>query len=125
MRLDKWLWAVRFYKTRALSAEAVEGGKVHLNGQRTKPGKTVKIGSRLLIHKGELSWEVEVLDLPTQRRPASEARLAYHEDQSSVDRREALVAEQRLQRQLTPVAPASRPNKRDRRLIQRFKQDRS
>lgn len=125
MRLDKWLWAVRFYKTRALAAEAVDGGKVHLNGQRTKPGKTVKIGSQLLIHKGDLSWEVEVLELPRQRGPASEARLAYEEGQASKDRRQALVAERRLQRQLAPVQPSSRPNKRDRRLIHRFKQDRS
>ena len=122
MRLDKWLWAARFFKTRSLAAEAVEGGKVHLNGQRTKPGKTVKVGSRLLIHKGELEWSVEVLDLPVQRRPASEARLAFREDEQSRERREQLVDERRAQRKLATAQPSSRPSKRDRRLIHRFKQ---
>jgi ribosome-associated heat shock protein Hsp15 len=122
MRLDKWLWAARFFKTRSLAAEAVEGGKVHLNGQRTKPGKTVKVGSRLLIHKGELEWSVEVLDLPVQRRPASEARRAFREDEQSRERREQLVDERRAQRKLAPGQPPSRPSKRDRRLIHRFKQ---
>ena len=122
MRLDKWLWAARFFKTRSLAAEAVEGGKVHLNGQRTKPGKTVKVGSRLLIHKGELEWSVEVLDLPVQRRPASEARRAFREDEQSRERREQLVDERRAQRKLAPAQPPSRPSKRDRRLIHRFKQ---
>jgi ribosome-associated heat shock protein Hsp15 len=122
MRLDKWLWAARFFKTRSLAAEAVEGGKVHLNGQRTKPGKTVKVGSRLLIHKGELEWSVEVLDLPVQRRPASEARRAFREDEQSRERRKQLVDERRAQRKLAPGQPPSRPSKRDRRLIHRFKQ---
>jgi ribosome-associated heat shock protein Hsp15 len=122
MRLDKWLWAARFFKTRSLATEAVEGGKVHLNGQRTKPGKTVKVGSRLLIHKGELEWSVEVLDLPAQRRPASEARLAFREDEQSRQRREQLVDERRAQRKLATAQPSSRPSKRDRRLIHRFKQ---
>ena len=122
MRLDKWLWAARFFKTRSLAAEAVEGGKVHLNGQRTKPGKTVKVGSRLLIHKGELEWSVEVLDLPVQRRPASEARRAFREDEQSRQRREQLVDERRAQRKLATTQPPSRPSKRDRRLIHRFKQ---
>lgn len=122
MRLDKWLWAARFFKTRSLATEAVEGGKVHLNGQRTKPGKTVKVGSRLLIHKGELEWSVEVLDLPVQRRPASEARRAFREDEQSRERREQLVDERRAQRKLAPGQPPSRPSKRDRRLIHRFKQ---
>jgi ribosome-associated heat shock protein Hsp15 len=122
MRLDKWLWAARFFKTRSLATEAVEGGKVHLNGQRTKPGKTVKVGSRLLIHKGELEWSVEVLDLPAQRRPASEARLAFREDEQSRERREQLVDERRAQRKLATAQPSSRPSKRDRRLIHRFKQ---
>ena len=122
MRLDKWLWAARFFKTRSLAAEAVEGGKVHLNGQRTKPGKTVKIGSRLRVHKGEFEWEVEILDLPAQRRPASEARLTYREEEQSRSRREQLVDERRTHRQLAPTQPSSRPGKRDRRLIHRFKQ---
>lgn len=122
MRLDKWLWAARFFKTRSLAAEAVEGGKVHLNGQRTKPGKTLQVGSRLLIHKGELEWVVEVLELPAQRRPASEARLAFREEEQSRQRREQLVDERRTQRKLAAAQPSARPSKRDRRLIHRFKQ---
>jgi ribosome-associated heat shock protein Hsp15 len=122
MRIDKWLWAARFYKTRALAAEAVEGGKVHLNGQRTKPGKDLRVGSRLQISKGGLSWNIEVTVLPLQRRPASEARAFYSESDESRQRREAAAAALRAARQATPLQTASKPNKRDRRLIHRFKE---
>jgi ribosome-associated heat shock protein Hsp15 len=122
MRLDKWLWAARFFKTRALASEAVEGGKVHLNGQRTKPGKDVRVGSRLEISKGGLSWDIEVLVLPPQRRPASEAATFYHESEDSRRRREGAVAEMRAARAATPLQTASKPSKRDRRLIHRFKE---
>jgi ribosome-associated heat shock protein Hsp15 len=122
MRLDKWLWAARFYKTRALAAEAVEGGKVHLNGRRSKPGKAVQIGSRLVIHKAELEWDIEVAELPAQRRPASEAQSFYRETPESRERREQIVADRRRARQATPLHTASKPNKRDRRLIHRFKE---
>ena len=125
MRLDKWLWAARFYKTRALAAAAVEGGKVHLNGQRTKPGKTVAPGSRLQISKDGLEWHIEVVVLPAQRRPASEARTFYLEEESSRLAREAAIEAQRLARLATPLQTTSRPTKRDRRLIHRFKQDNS
>lgn len=123
MRLDKWLWAARFFKTRALASEAVEGGKVHLNGQRTKPGKNVKTGSQLQIHKGGLEWQIEVMVLPAQRRPASEAQGFYSEDEASRQRREDAVAALRAARQATPLQTPSKPSKRDRRLIHRFKQD--
>ena len=123
MRLDKWLWAARFFKTRALAGEAVEGGKVHLNGQRSKPGKDVRVGSRLQIHKGGLEWNIEILELPTQRRPAAEAQGFYVEDEASRQRREETVAQLRAARRATPLQTPSKPNKRDRRLIHRFKQD--
>jgi len=123
MRIDKWLWAARFYKTRTLAGEAVEGGKVHLNGRRTKPGKNLLIGSQLQISKGGLEWQIEVAVLPTQRRPASEARDFYIEDELSRQRREAAVEALRAARQATPLRTASKPNKRDRRLIHRFKED--
>ena len=123
MRLDKWLWAARFYKTRALAAEAVEGGKVHLNGQRSKPGKEVRIGSRIEIHKDGLEWRIEVAVLPTQRRPASEARNFYVEEESSRLAREAATEAIRLARLASPLQTTSKPSKRDRRLIHRFKQD--
>jgi ribosome-associated heat shock protein Hsp15 len=121
MRLDKWLWAARFYKTRKLACEAINGGKVHLQGQRTKPGKEIKPGSRLRIHKGALEWDIEVVVLAQQRRPASEAKSFYHEDPDSISRREALIEQQRLLRAASPAMPMRRPNKRDRRLIHRFK----
>lgn len=123
MRLDKWLWAARFYKTRGLAAEAVDGGKVHVNGQRSKPGKDVRIGTRLQIAKEGLEWDVEVAVLPKQRRPAAEARTFYHEDEASRVRREQAAAALRAARLATPLQTASKPSKRDRRLIHRFKQD--
>lgn len=123
MRLDKWLWAARFYKTRALAAEAVEGGKVHLNGQRSKPGKEVRIGCRIEIHKDGLEWRLEVAVLPTQRRPASEARTFYVEDEDSRLARDAATEALRLARLASPLQTTSKPSKRDRRLIHRFKQD--
>ena len=123
MRLDKWLWAARFFKTRSLAAEAVEGGKVHLNGQRTKPGKPVRVGHRLQISKDGLEWDIEIGVLPQQRRPASEAIGFYSESEQSRDRRERQAAALRAARAATPLQTPSKPSKRDRRLIHRFKQD--
>lgn len=122
MRLDKWLWAARFFKTRQLAAEAVQGGKVHLNGQRTKPGKDVKIGSRLTVSKGPYQWDIEVLVLPRQRRPASEAAQFYLESPHSHEKRQRLNEKIRAERAATPLH-AHRPNKRERRQIHRFKQE--
>jgi len=121
MRLDKWLWCARFFKTRQLAAEAVQGGKVHLNGQRTKPGKEVRIGSRLRIHKGPYEWDIEITQLPRQRRPASEAKDFYTETPESHERRQLLNEKIRAERAAMPVSER-RPNKRERRLIHRFKQ---
>ena len=121
MRLDKWLWCARFFKTRKLAAEAVEGGKVHLHGQRTKPGKEIRVGSRIEIRKEGVSWDIEVLVLPKQRRPASEARTFYAEDQASITRREQQQAAQRAVRLAPAPRTDSKPNKRDRRLLERMK----
>lgn len=121
MRLDKWLWAARFFKTRKLACEAIIGGKVHLHGRRTKPGREVKPGSLVRIHKGALEWNIEVLIIPKQRRPASEAKTFYAEEAESVSRRETVIEQQRLLRAAAPSRPAGRPGKRDRRLIHRFK----
>jgi len=121
LRLDKWLWAARFFKTRQLAVEAINGGKVHLNGQRGKPGKEVQVGTRLRIHKGSLEWDIEVVGINKQRRPAAEARLLYREDEASKARREQLIEEQRLLKANEPQ-PARRPSKRDRRMIHRFTQ---
>ena len=122
MRLDKWLWAARFFKTRKLAAEAVQGGHVHLNGQRTKPGKEVRVGSRLYINRNGLEWAIEVLELPKQRRPAREAATFFREEESSRLRREEVLAMRRAERAATPLRTEGRPNKRERRLIHRFKQ---
>ena len=119
IRLDKWLWAARFFKTRQLACEAINGGKVHLNGQRTKPGKAVRPGIRLRIHKGSLEWEIVVAGISKQRRPASEAALLYEETEDSHRRRQELVA-QRRQAEPAGQQPRGKPSKRDRRMIHRF-----
>ena len=121
LRLDKWLWAVRFYKTRPLAVEAINGGHVRLNGQRPKPGKELRVGDRVEITKGPLAWELEVLALPRQRRPAPEARACYRESADSLARREQAMAAQKLAR-AAQERVSGRPTKRDRRLIHRFTQ---
>lgn len=125
IRLDKWLWCARFFKTRKLAAEAISGGKVHLNGQRTKPGKEVTPGSRLEISKNGLTWNIEVSVIPKQRRPAAEARTFYSESEESARRRYEQTAELRAARAANPIKTEGRPSKRDRRLIHRFKQDKT
>ena len=123
MRLDKWLWAARFYKTRQLAVEAINGGHVHLNGQRCKPGRDVQPGSRLQIHKDDLDWDIVVEVLPKQRRPASEAVTFYSESDESQARRASRQEALRTERLAAPLQTASKPTKRDRRLIHRFKQN--
>lgn len=119
LRLDKWLWAARFYKTRSLASAAAEGGKVKVNGERAKPSKAIRPGDRLHIQIGELAWDIEVLALATQRGPASVARTLYAESEESQAQRAARIAERRY---LADPAAArrGRPEKRDRRLIHRF-----
>jgi ribosome-associated heat shock protein Hsp15 len=123
MRLDKWLWAARFYKTRQLAVEAINGGHVHLSGQRTKPGRDVQVGSTLQINKDGLVWDITIAVLPKQRRPAGEAATFYTESADSHARRERLLEERRAARLARPLQTATRPSKRDRRLIHRFKQN--
>lgn len=120
MRLDKWLWAARFFKTRQLAIEAINGGKVHVNGQRAKPGKDIGVGARLSITKEPYRWEITVAALQTQRRPAAEAALLYTETEESQVKRQEEVARRREERELG-IPTESRPNKRERRLIHRFK----
>ena len=120
MRLDKWLWAARFFKTRSLASDAVDGGKVKLNGASTKPAKDVKIGDRLQLRAGEQDWEVVVQGLNDQRRPAPEAQLLYQETPDSVQQRTQAA-------ELRKLAPApapdhkGRPTKRDRRQLSWFR----
>lgn len=122
MRVDKWLWAARFFKTRGLAVQAIEGGRVKLAGERIKPSKEIRAGDRLRIHIGEHEWEVRVLGLSKQRGPAEAAHRLYEEDEGSRERRQALIERQRLL--VNPAASIrGRPTKRDRRLIHRFTGD--
>ena len=118
-RLDKWLWAARFFKTRPLAVEAINGGKVQVDGQRAKPGRAVRPGARLIVHKGELEWQIEIMALAKQRRPASEAALLYQEDEESRAKRQALVQERR-EAGTQPPTLRGRPTKRDRRQLGEF-----
>ncbi|PSF05063.1 ribosome-associated heat shock protein Hsp15 [Marinobacter fuscus] len=120
VRLDKWLWAARFYKTRSLAKEAIEGGKVHYNSQRTKPGKVVETGARLTLRLGRQEKIVVVDDISDRRRGAPEAQKLYHETEDSQKRREDM-AWQRKTMQAAQLPPARRPSKKDRRDIQRFR----
>lgn len=120
LRIDKWLWAARFFKTRALATEAVSGGKVHVNGERCKPARRVHPGDRLTIHRGQQTWEIDVRAVNDQRRPATEARELYTETPESEARREAESKRRRAERAVADAAPSGRPDKRQRRQIRRF-----
>ncbi|OEU59030.1 MAG: RNA-binding protein [Desulfobulbaceae bacterium S3730MH12] len=119
VRLDKWLWAARFFKTRSRAAQAVNGGKVHLNGSRVKAARAVNVGDDLLVSRGNVEFKVKVMGLSLYRRPAVEAQLLYEEYEESILARE----ENRDLRRMfnaSHSAPAKKPNKRDRRKIKEF-----
>jgi ribosome-associated heat shock protein Hsp15 len=117
-RIDRWLWAARLAKTRAMAAEAVRGGRVHVNGAAVKPGREVRPGDRLEITKGPVRLVVDVRATTTRRGPAREASLLYEETPESRAARERLAAERRLAE--APVANlGGRPSKRDRRRYER------
>ena len=119
MRLDKWLWAARFFKTRSLATQAIEHGRVKLNGERVKPARDVRPADRLDLHIGDLDWTVTVRALAMQRGPAPVAQALYEEDPESVARRQARLSERKLA--ASPAAEIKgRPTKRDRRQIHRF-----
>ena len=121
-RLDKWLWAARFFKTRNLASEAIAGGKVHLEGQRVKPSRPIKPGFRLQISRGEFRYDVEVKALNEQRRPAKEAVLLYEESEESRRRREETAQQLRDIRSSERLARGEgRPNKKQRREIVKFR----
>jgi ribosome-associated heat shock protein Hsp15 len=119
VRLDKWLWAARFFKTRALAVEAAGGGKIEINGERAKPSRIVHVGDRLCIRRGPFEWTVIVKDTSRLRGPAPQAQLLYEETEESARQRAAVAAQLKLEHP-PEFAPSTRPSKRDRRVIARF-----
>jgi ribosome-associated heat shock protein Hsp15 len=120
VRIDKWLWAARFFKTRSAAQQAVEGGKVKLNGERVKPAKDVRIADELVIHIGVQEWIVRVEGLSDKRGPATVARTLYAEDAAGRARREQQAALRSLA--ADPArARAGRPTKRERRQLERWR----
>jgi len=124
MRIDKWLWVARFFKTRSLATEAVNGGKIHRAGQRVKPSQSIQVGDTLDITRGPYSYSIHVDGLMKQRGPASVATTLYTETPASIAKREELADQFRLHAAQAP-SPQHRPDKRSRRRIIRFtrKQD--
>lgn len=119
IRVDKWLWAARFFKTRSLAAEAVSGGKVEINGERAKPSRIVRAGDKLCVRRGPYEWIVVVKDVSRLRGPAPQAQRLYDETEESIRQRQAIAAQLQLERPPEFDAPG-RPTKRDRRAISRF-----
>jgi ribosome-associated heat shock protein Hsp15 len=119
IRIDKWLWAARFFKTRSLAAAAVTGGKIEVNGVRAKPSRIMRPGDKLNIRRGIYEWTVVVKGLAKLRRPAAEAQLLYEETEESIRRREATSAQFKFERPPEFNIPG-RPSKKDRRAVLRF-----
>ena len=120
VRIDKWLWAARFFKTRALAARACELGRIQSNGQPAKPAREVRIGDMLQVTNDGGDFQVEVLLLSDVRGPASVAQTLYHETEASRELRLKVAAERKAMRQFEEL-PAGRPSKRDRRRIIQFR----
>ena len=114
VRVDRWLWAARFFRTRSLAKSAVAGGKVHVDDQRVKPAKELRIGQTVRIHKDNVVFTVVVQHLSEQRSSAAIAQTLYKETSNSIEQRQAVVSERRMTRAGLHI-PAQRPNKRDRR----------
>lgn len=120
VRIDKWLWAARFFKTRSAAQQAIEGGKVKLNGERTKPAKDLAVGDRLLVHIGVYEWDLTVRALSDRRGPAAVARTLYDEGEESRMRR-AHAIELRKAYGHPGADRAGRPTKRERRQLERWR----
>ena len=118
VRLDKWLWAARFFKTRALAKTAIETGKIHIDGQKAKPSRMIEATNMLTIRQGDVEKTVRIITACEHRRGAPEAQLLYGETASSIEAREKKSAEQRAFHGSTPAS--TRPNKKQRRQIHRF-----
>jgi len=119
VRIDKWLWAARFFKTRSLAREAIKGGKVELNGTRVKPGRALAAGDRLTVRRGDDVYEITVLDLGDRRLSAALAQEKYEEDPAAMARREDLAKQRKLGYQAR-ADRQRRPDKKQRRQIVEF-----
>ncbi|SIO94405.1 ribosome-associated heat shock protein Hsp15 [Vibrio spartinae] len=119
IRLDKWLWAARFYKTRSIARNMVDGGKVHYNGQRSKPSKIVEVGATVTLRQGQEEKVVIIDKISAQRRGAPEAQTLYTETDASIQKREAHAAQRKLNAH--NPSPDKRPDKKQRRDIIKFK----
>jgi len=119
IRIDKWLWAARFFKTRSLAAEAVTGGKVEINGDHAKPSRIVRTGDELCVRRGPYEWTIVVKDISRLRGPAPQAQQLYQETEESIRKREATAAQMRLEHP-PDFDYTGRPSKKDRRAIHRF-----
>jgi ribosome-associated heat shock protein Hsp15 len=119
-RMDRWLFGVRLFKSRSAAADAVNGGKVHLNGERVKPSRGVKAGDTVAFTRGAVKFECTVLAIPVRRGPATEAARCYEETAASKARREEFVARMKVATALTP-RPDDRPDKHDRRELRRLR----
>ena len=120
IRIDKWLWAARFFKTRGVAKQAIEGGKVQVDGQRTKPSKEIEIGAIIRVKQGFDEKTILVKALSDQRRPFSEAKLLFEETDQSIEKR--LILSEQRKAEPTIWTSSSKPNKKQRRLIHEFKQ---
>lgn len=121
MRLDKWLWAARFFKTRSQASDAIAKNQIKVNGQRVKPSRNITIGDTVMVEKPPYQQELTIIGLSEQRRPAKEAQLLYEELQSSIEQRETLANQLRVERQMNPrFVSDGRPSKKQRRQIIRF-----
>lgn len=120
MRIDKWLWSARFFKTRSLAVQAIDSGKVHWQGERCKPAREIRVGDTLHIRAGEATWEIQVRGLSDKRGPASVAQLLYEETAASRSQREQQAALRKMTRE--PARDIKgRPTKRDRRALGAWK----
>jgi ribosome-associated heat shock protein Hsp15 len=120
LRIDRWLFAVRLFKSRSLAAQAVAGGKVHINGERAKPSRPVREGDQVTFMRGAVAFECKVTGLPLRRGPASEAARCYEETPESRARREQFAERMRVAAALAP-RPEERPDKHDRKELRRLR----
>ena len=118
VRLDKWLWAARFYRTRSLAAQAIEAGHVRVDGERVKAAQSIRAGTRVSVRKQDLVWDFDVMQTSLRRGSAADAALLYRETPESAAARELAIGKRRAARALQ--TPSGRPTKRDRRRLEDF-----